>query len=72
MKARNAFERFFGRDEVGLSVYDPKAGGCRDALHVDRVNENQRAEASLSFYLSLVEMVEMENGIASFSEPVMV
>ncbi|KMQ52001.1 Glycosyl transferase [Chitinispirillum alkaliphilum] len=69
-EARKAFEWFLGRNEVGLSLYDPKTGGCRDALHIDRVNENQGAEASLSFYLSLVEMQEMENTIASFRGPI--
>ena len=37
-------------------VYDPSTGGCRDGLHVDRVNRNQGAEATLSFLLALCEM----------------
>ncbi len=37
-------------------LYDPLSGGCRDALHVDRVNENQGAESTLSFLLALMDM----------------
>ena len=35
-------------------------GGCRDALHSDRVNQNQGAESSLAFQLSLAEMHQAE------------
>lgn len=70
VEARKAFEWFLGRNEMGLPLHDSKTGGCRDTLHVDRVNQNQGAEASLSFYLSLAEMQEMENTIASFREPI--
>ena len=34
-------------------------GGCRDGLHVDRANENQGAEATLSFLLALHELRTM-------------
>ncbi len=54
--AQSAFEWFLGRNDLGLPLYDPVTGGCRDALHQDRVNENQGAESSLSFYLALAEM----------------
>ena len=69
-EARRVFEWFLGRNDIGLPLYDSKTGGCRDALHVDRVNRNEGAEASLSFYLSLIEMQSMENTIASFREPI--
>ncbi|MEA3210504.1 MAG: hypothetical protein QOE70_3561 [Chthoniobacter sp.] len=54
--AQHAFEWFLGRNDLGLPLYDPTTGGCRDALHQDRANQNQGAESSLSFYLALVEM----------------
>jgi glycosyltransferase involved in cell wall biosynthesis len=69
-EARRVFEWFLGRNDVGLPLYDSKTGGCRDALHVDRVNRNEGAEASISFYLSLVELQSMENTLASFREPI--
>jgi hypothetical protein len=55
-EARRAFEWFLGRNDLGLPLYDSVTGGCRDALHPDRVNQNEGAESTLAFYLSLAEM----------------
>jgi len=55
-EAKRAFEWFLGRNDLGLSLYDSGSGGCADGLHVDRVNENQGAESTLAFQLSLAEM----------------
>ncbi len=55
-EARRAFEWFLGRNDLGLALYDSGTGGCSDGLHADRVNENQGAESSLAFHLSLAEM----------------
>jgi glycosyltransferase involved in cell wall biosynthesis len=54
--ANQAFEWFFGRNAVGMPVYDTHTGGCRDGLHIDRLNENQGAESTLSFIQSLLEL----------------
>ena len=54
--ANQAFEWFFGRNALGLPVYDSETGGCRDGLHIDRLNENLGAESTLSFIQSLLEM----------------
>jgi hypothetical protein len=54
--ARRAFTWFLGQNQLQQSLYDPLTGGCRDALHADRVNENEGAESTLSFLLALVEM----------------
>jgi hypothetical protein len=54
--ARRAFNWFFGENHLEQTLYDPATGGCRDGLHADRVNENQGAESSLCFLLSLLEM----------------
>ena len=54
--ATYAFEWFFGRNALGISVYDKVTGGCRDGLHIDRLNENQGAESTLAFIQSLLEM----------------
>ncbi len=64
-EARRAFEWFLGRNDLGLPLYDPGTGGCRDGLHPDRVNENQGAESTLSFLLALMEMRQAENVIDS-------
>ena len=54
--ARRCFEWFLGRNDLGQWIYDAGTGGCHDALHSDRVNQNQGAESSLAFHLSLAEM----------------
>lgn len=54
--ARRAFDWFLGLNQLRQPLYDPTTGGCRDGLHPDRTNENQGAESSLAFLLSLVEM----------------
>jgi glycosyltransferase involved in cell wall biosynthesis len=60
-EARRAFEWFLGRNDLGIALYDPSTGGCRDGLHPDRANENQGAESSLAFLLSLLEMRLADN-----------
>ena len=55
-EARRAFEWFLGRNDLGLPLYDASNGGCADGLHPDRINENQGAESSLAFHLSLADM----------------
>ena len=58
--ARRCFEWFLGRNDLGQSLYDSSTGGCRDALHADRVNQNQGAESTLAFQLALAEMTRVE------------
>ncbi len=68
-RAQDAFDWFIGSNDLGLEVYSPETGGCRDGLHVDRVNSNQGAESTLSFLLSLAEMRQAQNLLTSFKEP---
>ena len=68
-EARRAFEWFLGRNDLGLALYDPGTGGCRDGLHMDRVSENQGAESTLAFLLALAEMQALQNTLTSFKEP---
>ncbi len=68
-QAQHAFDWFLGWNDLGLELYSPNTGGCRDALHVDRVNRNEGAEATLAFLLSLAEMRFMQNAVTVFSEP---
>jgi len=63
--AKRTFEWFLGRNDLGISLYDAASGGCRDGLHPDRVNENQGAESTLAFHLSLAEMNFAEHAIVS-------
>jgi hypothetical protein len=64
-EARRAFEWFLGRNDLGLPVYDPATGGCRDGLHADRPNENQGAESSLAFLQALLELRLAEGTLPS-------
>ena len=68
-KALIAFQWFLGSNDLGISLYDPVTGGCCDGLHINRVNRNQGAESTLSFLLSLTEMIQMENILESLKEP---
>ena len=68
-EARRAFEWFLGRNDLGIALYDPGTGGCRDGLHVDRLSQNQGAESTLAFLLSLAEMQALHNSLTSFKEP---
>ena len=60
-EARRAFEWFLGRNDLGIPIYDPTTGGCRDGLHPDRPNENQGAESTLAFLQALMELRLAEN-----------
>lgn len=55
-RAEWAFRWFLGENELQKLVYDPATGGCLDGLHSDRVNDNQGAEATLSFLMAVCEM----------------
>ena len=68
--AQRAFDWFIGWNDLGLELYSPETGGCRDGLHVDRVNGNQGAESTLAFLLSLSEMQLAQNVLTSFKEPI--
>ena len=68
-QASIAFEWFLGRNDLGLSLYDPKTGGCRDGLHIDRVNQNQGAESTLAYLISLSEMQLLEHDLKAFRKP---
>lgn len=58
--ARVAFQWFLGRNARRVQVYDARTGGCRDGLHVDRLNQNEGAESTLSFLMALTELRAVE------------
>lgn len=68
-EARSCFDWFFGKNDLGLSLYDPTSGGCRDALQVDRTNQNQGAESTLAYLLSLLELRLFEATLRAFRQP---
>jgi glycosyltransferase involved in cell wall biosynthesis len=64
-EARRAFQWFLGRNDLSVPLYDPRTGGCRDALHPDRPNENQGAESTLAYIQSLLELRLAEQALLS-------
>ncbi len=66
-EARRAFDWFLGRNDLGLSIYDPTTGGCRDGLALDRVNENQGAESTVAYLLSLSTLTQLEASLVALS-----
>ncbi|HPA17643.1 MAG TPA: glycosyltransferase family 4 protein [Verrucomicrobiae bacterium] len=68
-EARRAFEWFLGRNDIGLALYDPTTGGCRDGLHVDRLSQNQGAESTVAFLLALAEMRTLQSNLSCLKEP---
>lgn len=53
------FNWFLGHNDLNMSLYDPKTGGCRDGLMADGVNQNQGAESSLAWLLALMTMQKL-------------
>ena len=60
-QAQHAFDWFTGNNDLGLELYIPETGGCRDGLHIDRANGNQGAESTLAMLLSLTEMQQAQD-----------
>ena len=65
-QAHFAFDWFLGRNDLGQPLYDTGTGGCHDGLQENRLNENQGAESTLAFLLSLAEMELLESSFAAF------
>lgn len=61
--SRRAFEWFLGRNDLSLSLYDYANGACHDGLHTDRVNQNQGAESTVCWLLSLLLMYELQEEV---------
>lgn len=58
-QARWAFDWFLGENHLQHWLFDSATGGCRDGLHANGPNQNQGAEATLSFQLALHELTTM-------------
>jgi len=51
-KAKMAFLWYLGKNDMGLSLYNPVEGSCFDGLESYGVNQNQGAESNLAFWLA--------------------
>ena len=58
-RMRESFAWFLGANRLGLPLYDFVTAGCRDGLGAKEVNQNQGAESTVSFLMSLLEMQDL-------------
>lgn len=58
-RMRESFAWFLGVNRLGMPLYDPVTAGCCDGLGATQVNQNQGAESTICFLLSLLEMLEL-------------
>jgi hypothetical protein len=61
-QAQRALEWFYGRNRLGVALYDKTTGGCFDALIAEGVNRNQGAESTLA-QLSARLAIEMQHDL---------
>jgi glycosyltransferase involved in cell wall biosynthesis len=61
---RRCFDWFLGRNDLEQTLIDFKSHGCRDGLTAEGVNQNQGAESTLAWLLSLLTMHETQTGDA--------
>jgi hypothetical protein len=54
--AHTCLNWFLGNNDMHLAIYDHSTGGCRDGLHPKGVNENQGAESTLAWLMSLLTL----------------
>ena len=53
------FNWFLGQNDLNMSLYDAKTGGCRDGLMADGINQNEGAESTLAWLLSLMTLQKL-------------
>ncbi len=54
--AYKCLDWYLGANDLNVSLYDHSTGGCRDGLEPHGVNENQGAESTLCWLLSLIAL----------------
>ncbi|RMF96973.1 MAG: glycosyltransferase [Candidatus Schekmanbacteria bacterium] len=59
--ARLCIEWFLGRNDANAPLYDYITGGCCDGLMASGINQNQGAESTLCWLISLFNMRKMLN-----------
>lgn len=60
-QAEICFSWFLGNNDLRMPMYNPDTGGCRDGLHVDSANQNEGAESTLAWLLSLLAMYQLSD-----------
>lgn len=58
-RMREAFAWFLGANRLGLPMYDFATGGCHDGMGESQINQNEGAESTICFLMSLLKMLEL-------------
>jgi hypothetical protein len=58
-RAVMCFNWYLGHNDLNMSLYDPKTGGCRDGLMADGINQNEGAESTIEWLLSLMTLQKL-------------
>lgn len=58
-RMRESFAWFLGANRLRMTLYDSVTAGCRDGLGATQANQNQGAESTICFLLSLQEMLNL-------------
>ena len=53
------FNWFLGQNDLNMLLYDAKTGGCRDGLMADGISQNEGAESTLAWLLSLMTLQKL-------------
>ena len=61
IEAQRCLEWFVGRNDLYISIYDYKTGGCYDSISPTGINRNQGAESTLACLLSFLNMYSLDN-----------
>ena len=59
-EARRCFNWFLGKNVLEEPLYDYQTGGCRDGLSAEGVNQNEGAESTLAWLLSLLALKSLQ------------
>jgi glycosyltransferase involved in cell wall biosynthesis len=54
--AESCLDWFLGRNDLGAPLYDDRSGGCCDGLTAQGPNQNQGAESTIAWLLSLLHL----------------
>ena len=60
IESQRCLEWYLGRNDLNISIYDYKTGGCSDVLSATGKGRNQGAESTLAWLLSLLNMYYLD------------
>ena len=66
--ARKFLDWFIGNNDTGSALYDYQTGGCRDGLNPGGPNQNQGAESTLAWLISLLTIMDLNRARALVDE----